>query len=166
MKAPMEMTKTEQIRRSNKYNELMWVCNTDTYYILCILRILPGKGFEDTFKITQWKRPHKCNQCNYASSQAGTLNGHLKAHSGEKLNKCNQCDYTSCYASALRTHLKKSPIDATNVIMHPLRQAIWGLIWKYTVEKNQTIVISLTLHPHRQAIWGNIWQNTVENPEE
>ena len=29
----------------------------------------------------------KCNQCDFASSQAGDLGGHLKMHSGEKSNK-------------------------------------------------------------------------------
>ena len=38
---------------------------------------------------------NKCNQCDYASSQAGNLRIHLKTHSGEKSNICNQCDYAS-----------------------------------------------------------------------
>ena len=40
-------------------------------------------------------KSNKCNQCDYASSQAGGLRRHLKRHSGEKSNKCNQCDYAS-----------------------------------------------------------------------
>ena len=51
-------------------------------------------------------KSHKCNQCNYAATRAGTLRAHLKIHSGEKLNKCNQCDYASSQAGNLRTHLK------------------------------------------------------------
>ena len=35
-------------------------------------------------------KSHKCNQCDYAFSQAGDLKRHLKMHSGEKTNKCNQ----------------------------------------------------------------------------
>ena len=49
---------------------------------------------------------NKCNQCDFASSQAGGLRRHLKTHSGEKANKCNQCDYASSQAGHLRTHLK------------------------------------------------------------
>ena len=53
------------------------------------------------------EKSNKCNQCDYASSQAGHLRKHLKIHSGEKSNKCNQCNYASYNASALRTQLKK-----------------------------------------------------------
>ena len=48
----------------------------------------------------------KCNQCDYASSQAGDLRIHLKTHNGENSNKCNQCDYASSHAGYLRKHLK------------------------------------------------------------
>ena len=30
------------------------------------------------------RKSHKCDQCNYASSQAAHLRAHLKTHSGEK----------------------------------------------------------------------------------
>jgi uncharacterized Zn-finger protein len=36
------------------------------------------------------EKSNKCNQCDYASSQAGVLRRHLKTHSGEKPNKCNK----------------------------------------------------------------------------
>ena len=32
-------------------------------------------------------KSNKCNQCEFASSQAGDLKRHLKTHSGEKPNK-------------------------------------------------------------------------------
>ena len=51
-------------------------------------------------------KSHKCNQCDYASSNAGHLRAHLKMHSGEKSNKCNQCDFASSQAGNLRRHLK------------------------------------------------------------
>ena len=57
---------------------------------------------------------NKCNQCDFASSQAGNLRRHLKRHSGKKSNKCNQCDYASPYASALRTHLKTHSGEKSN----------------------------------------------------
>ena len=51
-------------------------------------------------------KSHKCNQCDYASSNAGHLRTHLKAHNGEKSKKCNQCDYASSQAGNLKAHLK------------------------------------------------------------
>ena len=48
-------------------------------------------------KIHSGEKTNKCNQCNYASSQAGTLRVHLQTHSGEKPNKCSQCDYAPSY---------------------------------------------------------------------
>ena len=74
------------------------------------------------------EKPNKCNQCDYASSDASNLRTHLKTHSGERSNKCNQCNYASSQAGHLRTHLKvhseKSQTNATNVTMHLLGQAI------------------------------------------
>ena len=52
------------------------------------------------------EKSNKCNQCDFASSQAGDLKRHLTTHSGEKSNKCNQCDYVSSQAGDLRKHLK------------------------------------------------------------
>ena len=52
------------------------------------------------------EKSNKCNQCEYASSQAGDLRRYLKTHSGEKSNKCNQCNFASAQASNLRTHIK------------------------------------------------------------
>ena len=40
----------------------------------------------------------KCNQCDNAT--------HLKIHCGEKPNKCNECDFASSQAGDLRRHLK------------------------------------------------------------
>ena len=61
--------------------------------------------FEETFENPVGKIK-KCNQCDYASSEASYLRRHLKIHSGEKWNKCNQCNFASSEASDLRRHLK------------------------------------------------------------
>ena len=36
------------------------------------------------------EKSNKCNQFDFASSNASTLWDHLKTHSGEKLKKCSQ----------------------------------------------------------------------------
>ena len=53
------------------------------------------------------EKPHRCNQCDYASIEASKLRIHLKTHSGEKSNKCNQCDFASIQPGNLRRHMKK-----------------------------------------------------------
>ena len=54
--------------------------------------------------------------------------------------------------------MAKSQTNATNVTMHPLRQTIWGDIWKYTVEKSQTEVTSGC--EFRNVIkWLIMWRN-------
>ena len=78
------------------------------------LCILSGRRFEDTFEDAQWRKTHKCYQCDYASSQAGNLKTHLKTHSGEKTNKCNQCDFASVQASSLKKHLRTHSGEKSN----------------------------------------------------
>ena len=56
----------------------------------------------------------------------------------------------------------KSQTNAINVIMHHLRQAIWGHILKHTVEKSQTNATDVTIFPLRRMIWELIWKNTLE----
>ena len=89
----------------------------------------------------------------------------MKTHSGEKSNKCNQCDFASSDASNLRKHLKriveKSQTNATIATMPPLMQAILGSIWKRIVEKSQTNATSVSMHLFKQALWKDIWKHTV-----
>ena len=48
--------------------------------------------------------------------------------------------------------------NASYVTMQPIKQAIWGLVWKHTVEKRQRNATSATMYPSRQAVWGYIWK--------
>ena len=60
------------------------------------------------------EKSNKCNQCNYAFSQASHLGTHLKTHSRERLNKCNHCNYASSDKCRLRTHFKIHSIEKSN----------------------------------------------------
>ena len=69
-----------------------------------------GKNYLNRERIS-----HKCNQCEYITSfRRGSLRGHLKTHSGEKLNKCNQCDYASTQANTLRAHVNTHSGEKSN----------------------------------------------------
>ena len=81
------------------------------------LWILWGRQFED--ENTQWKKSNKCNQCEYASFQAGSLKKHLKRHHADKVNKCNQCDFAYSGVSQLRKHFN------THVQERPKMQPVW-----------------------------------------
>ena len=50
---------------------------------------------------------YECEYCGHTSVRRSELNNHLKMHTGEKSNKCNQCDYASSQAGHLRTHMRK-----------------------------------------------------------
>ena len=60
----------------------------------------------DIWKHTLEMKQKKCNQCDYASSDARNLRKHLKTHSEEKSKKCRQCDYSSPEADNFSMHLK------------------------------------------------------------
>jgi KRAB domain-containing zinc finger protein len=69
-----------------------------------------------------------CNQCNNSTVRKYSLKRHLKTHIGEKSNKCNQCDFASVEAGVSRGQLKtpseKKCLNATNVTMNLFVQAI------------------------------------------
>ena len=58
--------------------------------------------------------------------------------------------------------VEKSQTNANSVIMHHIKQAIWGLIWKHIAGKSQTNATSVVMHFLKQAIWGNVWKYTTE----
>ena len=73
----------------------MWLC------------ILTGRQFEDTFENAQWRKDKQMQPiwlCILLYISA--LRKHLKIHCGEKPNKCNQCDFAPSQAGHLRAHLK------------------------------------------------------------
>ena len=68
---------------------------------------LPPLVMDQNLKTHSGEKSNKCNQCDFASSQAANLRRHLKMHSGEKsANKCNQCDFVTAWPQALKNHLK------------------------------------------------------------
>ena len=106
--------------------------------ILCIFLIVYPKA-------------NKCNQYDYASSQAGNLRTYLKTHTGEKANKCNQYDYAFTQAGHLRTNGERPNKckQCNGFFLHLFRQAIWRHIWKRTVKKSRTNA-TLPLFLYRQ----------------
>ena len=89
-------------------------------------------------------KSNKCNQCDYASSQAGDLRRHLKTHSGEKSQKCNQCDYATYHTGHLKTHIKthtgEKPNKCSQCEYASSRADQLRLHFKRHVGKIQTIV--------------------------
>ena len=114
------------------------------------------KAHMRVIKTGQGKRSKKCNQCDYASSEAGILRRHLKTHSGEKLNKCSQCDYASSLSCNFQRHLKthsgEKQTNAASVTMHPFKHVTRGNVWERIVKKSQANVTNVSLHPLWQAI--------------
>ena len=51
------------------------------------------------------EKPHKCTQCDYASSQAPTLSDHIKTHSLQRPFQCKFCDFSSIQKKSLTEHL-------------------------------------------------------------
>ena len=45
------------------------------------------EDFSENLVNVEGEKSNKCNQCDYASSQASNLGRHLTTHSGEKTNK-------------------------------------------------------------------------------
>jgi uncharacterized Zn-finger protein len=70
-------------------------------------------AYSATSLSSQKEKPHKCDQCDYASAQKGSLTRHKLKHTGERPHKCDQCDYASARQDALtehkRTHTGEKP---------------------------------------------------------
>ena len=62
--------------------------------------------FSENLVNDEGEKSNKCNQCDYASSQAGNLGRHLTTHIGEKTNKCKKCEFASSCADVSRAHFK------------------------------------------------------------
>ena len=57
---------------------------------------------------------------------------------------------------------EKSHTNATNVTMHPHRQAFWGNMQKYILGKSQTNAANVTMLAFRQVLWGSILKHIAE----
>ena len=96
-------------------------------------------------------KSNKCNQCGYASSEAGNLRRHLKAHSGEQLNKCNQCNYASPHAFDLRRHLKTHSGEKPNKCNH------------CNYASSRADVLRIHLKKHDRESFNKVSTNTLES---
>ena len=129
------------------------------------MNLCNAKLSNDKMKSSSRDKVKKCNQCNYASTNASTLKDHIKTHTGAKPNKCQQCDYASSQTSHLRTHLKahsgEKPNRCNQCQYASSHASNWGNIWKRIVEKSQTSATSVTMHPLGQTILRGIWRHTA-----
>nr|XP_027204656.1 zinc finger protein 808-like [Dermatophagoides pteronyssinus] len=57
-------------------------------------------------RIHSGDKRYKCKQCEYATSDKSALQRHILIHTGEKPYKCNQCKYASSDKSGLRKHIR------------------------------------------------------------
>ncbi len=103
--------------------------------------LLSGKQFEETFENAHWRKVKQLQTMQLCIILFKRFNTCIWKHTPEK-----------------------SQINATNVTMPLIGQAIWRDIWKRTVEKSQTLT-NVTLSLLVQAIWGHIWERTVEKSQ-
>ena len=66
-----------------------------------------------------------------------SLGGHLKTHSVEKLNKCNQCDYASTQANTLRAHVNTHSGEKSNKLQPMYVCILLYQCFEDTFEKTQ-----------------------------
>ena len=96
---------------------------------------------------------------------------HFSEHIAKRAPFLTRCQ--TCYQQINRLFLpgsahiwkrtvEKSQRNATNVILHPHWQVIWGNILKHTVEKNLIDATNPTMYHFIQAIWGHTGKQTVE----
>ena len=97
------------------------------------------------------EKPNKCSQCDFACTDPSSLRSHMKRHSGEKSNKCNQCDFASSRSSSLRAHLKIHSGEKPNKCnQFDFASSDPSNLWRHM--KNQTNATYATMHRGRQAI--------------
>ena len=51
------------------------------------------------------EKPFGCEQCDYSSALAKTLNSHMLMHTGERLFACNPCSYSCKHSNSLKYHV-------------------------------------------------------------
>ncbi|KAI1715008.1 zinc-finger double domain-containing protein [Ditylenchus destructor] len=53
--------------------------------------------------LASYEKPHKCNECSYTCVNLGSLQNHMRIHTGEKPFKCHLCSYASSQKGNLAT---------------------------------------------------------------
>ena len=112
----------------------MWLC------------LFSGRRFEET----QWGKAKKCNQCNYASSEASELRRHLITYTGE-----TKIIASSVFRIHLRTVIHKSATlgkSHTNAFLGMIFPTISPHTRSSTVVINILNVVSVTLCHLSQVI--------------
>ena len=67
--------------------------------------ITPASGLNSHMLTHNGKKPHSCKQCNFSTTQSGTLQRHIiNIHSKEKPFSCKQCSFSFSQAGNLKSH--------------------------------------------------------------
>ena len=112
------------------------------------LGIFSGSQFEKTLDNTQHgEKQNRCNQCDYASSQASNLRTHFKTHNGEKSNKCDFACIWKQTVEKIQTNVRRANVLQPTTI--PGKQFIatsisWGKLYKTALGKGLKIVGKIT----------------------
>ena len=112
------------------------------------LGIFSGSQFEKTLDNTQHgEKQNRCNQCDYASSQASNLRTHFITHNGEKSNKCDFACIWKQTVEKIQTNVRRANVLQPTTI--PGKQFIatsisWGKLYKTALGKGLKIVGKIT----------------------